>query len=319
MKPIRRGLCLLAALFLLGTALAACSMPSATDDGKLRLVTTCFPLYDFASQIVGDRAEVTLLLKPGEESHSYEPTPKDILAIRNCDLFLCIGGQSDRWVTTLIGGDDMKHLRVLSLIDCVTPLVSHEDEHEHEVGEETVTYDEHIWTSPTNAQAMVKAIRDAVIAIDPDNRSHYEERSVAYLAELTALDCALRTLVDRAERKTLLFGDRFPFLYFVNAYGLTYYAAFSGCSEESEVSAATIAFLIDKVRSESLPVVLITELSSGRIAESIAEATGATILSLHSCNNITADEAASGVTYLSLMQQNLTVLRTALGERSETT
>lgn len=319
MKHLIRGILVFAILLLSLSTVFSCT-PSVTNDGKLQIVTTCFPLYDFARQITGDTATVTLLLKPGEESHSYEPTPKDILAIRNCDLFLCIGGSSEVWVETLIGGEDMTNLSVLSLMETVEPLaLAHDHEHDKEEGHETVTYDEHIWTSPKNAMAMVGAICDALVAADPLHESNYRANTASYLAELTVLDRDFRLLIDGAIRKTVLFGDRFPFLYFVTEYGLSYYAAFSGCSEESEVSAATVAFLIQKVKEKSLPVVFVTELSSGRIADSICEATGAIKLSLHSCNNITADETQSGETYLSLMRRNLSALRIALGERNSTT
>ncbi len=280
------------------------------DDGRLSVVTASFPLYDFARRLVGDRGEVTLLLGPGEETHSYEPTPKDILAIRGCDLFLYVGGESDAWVKKLLGGDG-KNVNALALMNAVEPLKEDHD-HDHEVGNHTVTYDEHIWTSPVNAMKMVKAIADALVSVDAEGKAAYETAAEAYLTELTALDTDIRTLVDGAARKVLLFGDRFPFLYFTKEYGLDHYAAFSGCSDESEVSAATVAFLIDTVKAENIPVVFTTELSTGRIADSICSATGAKKRTLHSVANVSRDEALAGATYLSLMRQNLEALEEAL-------
>ncbi len=306
---MKRLLCLLLALLCLVLCLPSCDAEQE-DDGHLSVVTASFPLYDFARRLVGDRGEVTLLLKPGEETHSYEPTPKDILTIQRCDLFLYVGGESDAWVKKLLAGDG-KQVNVLALLDVVEPL-EEEHDHDHEAGHHTVTYDEHIWTSPVNAMKMVEAVAEALVAVDPEGKGDYDAAEAAYLAELAVLDADIRTLVEGASRKVLLFGDRFPFLYFAQEYGLSHYAAFSGCSDESEVSAGTVAFLIDKVKTEEIPVVFTVELSSGRIADSICSATGAQKRMLHSVSNVSRDEAEAGATYLSLMRQNLEALAEAL-------
>jgi zinc transport system substrate-binding protein len=311
---MKRLLCLALAFFCFAACLPSCES-GGKKDNCLSVVTASFPLYDFARRLVGDRGEVTLLLKPGEEPHSYEPTPKDILAIQSCDLFLYVGGESDAWVKKLLKGDG-KNVNALALMDAVEPLEGdHDHDHGHgdEAGSHTVTYDEHIWTSPVNAMKMVEAISTALAVVDPAGKEAYEVESKAYLADLAALDADVRALVETASRKVLLFGDRFPFLYFTEAYGLEHFAAFSGCSDESEVSAATVAFLIDKVKDEGIPVVFTTELSSGRIADSICTATGAQKMTLHSVANVSRDEAQRGATYLSLMRQNLTALEAALG------
>jgi len=306
---MKRLLCLTLALLYVALCLPACEA-GQKEEGRLSVVTASFPLYDFARRLVGDRGEVTLLLKPGEETHTYEPTAKDILAIRRCDLFLYVGGESDAWVKKLLGGDGGS-VNALALLDVVEPL-EEEHDHDHEAGNHTVTYDEHIWTSPVNAMRMVEAISDALADVDPEGKGSYDGAEIAYLAELEALDADIRTLVEGASRRVLLFGDRFPFLYFAQEYGLSHYAAFSGCSDESEVSAATVAFLIDKVKAEKIPVVFTFELSSGRIADSICSATGAQKRMLHSVSNVSSDEFGAGATYLSLMRQNLAALAEAL-------
>ncbi len=311
---MKRLLLLLFVFLCLVVTATACGKGESGTDG-MTVVTTAFPYYDFARQVAGDRATVTLLLKPGEEPHSYEPTPKDVLSLRSCDLFLYTGGTSDAWVKTLLGGAEGTSVNAVSLMEVVDPLESdHDHDHDHEAGHHTVSYDEHIWTSPINAIKLTEAIRDALIAADPDGRTIYEANAAAYLAELEALDQSYRALVARAERTLVVFGDRFPFLYLTQEYGLDHAAAFPGCSEESEVSPATVAFLIKTVREQGIPVVFCTELSSGRIADSICAETSAVKRSLHSCANVTKDEAAAGETYLSLMQRNLSLLREALGE-----
>ncbi|MBE6622425.1 MAG: zinc ABC transporter substrate-binding protein [Ruminococcaceae bacterium] len=310
---MKRLTVLLVAIVCLGAVLTSCQREGTNEQG-VTVVTTAFPYYDFARQIAGDRAGVTLLLKPGAEPHSYEPSPADMLAIRSCDLFLYTGGESDAWVKGLLGASDGRTVNALALMDAVE---RREVEHDHdgETGHHTVTYDEHIWTSPVNAIKLTEAITEALVSIDPEGKAIYEANAAAYLEELRDLDGAYRSLANNAERRLLVFGDRFPFLYMTEEYGLDHAAAFSGCSEESEVSAATVAYLIQTVKENGVPVVLCTELSSGRIADGICRETGAVKHSLHSCANVTKDEAAAGESYLTLMRRNLAVLKTALGER----
>jgi zinc transport system substrate-binding protein len=284
-------------------------------DGKLRVVTTIFPAYDFAREIAGDRASLTMLLPPGAESHSFEPTPRDIIAMQNCSLFIYVGGESDDWVDRILDSMDTSKMRIITLMDCVDVveevIVEGMEEPEEEEGVE-IEYDEHVWTSPANAVLIVRKIADALEELDADNAALYEQNTAAYIEKLQKLDGEFRTLVNGAARKTLVFGDRFPFRYFADAYGLDYFAAFPGCSTETDCSAATIAFLINKVRAEKIPAVLHIELSNEKIADAIAEDTGAKKLLLHAVHNITKRDFDNGVGYYDLMSRNLVSLREAL-------
>ena len=312
------------------------------ESGKVSIVATVFPQYDFARQIAGDRAEINLLLKPGMEGHSYEPAPKDIIKISHCDLFLNVGGESESWLDSVLESAENKKMKVVSAMNCVSGIAeehsegmtekghSHEHEHEHEHDEECeeehehehghsdeeeaehAEYDEHVWTSPVNAIAIVNEILHALCEIDPDNAEYYTANANEYIAQLTELDGKFREVIANSPRNTLIFGDRFPLLYFVKEYGLDYYAAFPGCASETEPSAATVAFLIDKVEREDIPVIFYIELSNHKVADAIAECTGIKARQFNTCHNITADDFEAGETYLSLMTANLSVLEEAL-------
>ncbi|MDR1144275.1 MAG: metal ABC transporter substrate-binding protein [Spirochaetaceae bacterium] len=281
---------------------------------NISVVTTIFAPYDFVRAIAGDRAEVTMLLKPGAESHSYEPTPQDIISIRNSDIFIYVGGESDEWVDQVLESMDDAEMRIITLMDCVDLVEEEivEGMEEEEEEEEGIAYDEHVWTSPANAKRMVEKISAALSDADPDNAGFYRANTDAYIGELDALDAAFRSVTDQAKRRTLVFGDRFPFRYFTDAYDLSYFAAFPGCSTETECSAATVAFLIDKVKAEQIPVVFHIEFSNGSIADTICEATEARKRMLHSAHNVSRDELAAGTTYLDIMNRNAEVLREAL-------
>lgn len=311
---------LLAGMMLLG-GLSGCSAPAEQEEG-LSVVATIFPQYDFARQVMGGSEGLTMLLRPGQEVHSYEPTPQDIIAIQNCDLFIYVGGESDAWIEDVLDGMDTSDMVILSLMDVVDPLeedtenvLENPEEHNHEedgthLHEEE--YDEHVWTSPKNAILITQAICDALCEIDPDNAGQYQANTADYLTQLEELDAAFREVIGDAQRDTLFFGDRFPLLYFVREYGLNYYAAFPGCASETEPSAATVAKLIDLVREEAAPVVYQIELSNGNIARSIADSSGARVETFYTCHNITADDFNAGETYLSLMQRNVDSLKEAL-------
>ena len=311
---------LLAGMMLLG-GLSGCSAPAEQEEG-LSVVATIFPQYDFARQVMGGDDNLTMLLRPGQEVHSYEPTPQDIIAIQNCDLFIYVGGESDAWIEDVLDGMDTSNMVILSLMDVVDPLeedtenvLENPEEHDHQedgthLHEEE--YDEHVWTSPKNAMLITQAICDALCEIDPDNAGQYQANTADYLTQLEALDAAFREVIGDAQRDTLFFGDRFPLLYFVREYGLNYYAAFPGCASETEPSAATVARLIDLVREEEAPVVYQIELSNGNIARSIADSSGARVETFYTCHNITADDFNAGETYLSLMQRNVDSLKEAL-------
>ena len=333
----RKGIGILAACGLIcgslltgcGTGRAEDASEKAQDDGRISVVTTIFPQYDFVRQIAGDSVDLKMLLKPGEETHSYEPTPQDIIAIQNSDIFIYVGGENDAWVEDILDSMPDAGMRTLKLIDCVDtveeehvegmqeqPGHSHEEEEYH--GDETEEahsvheIDEHVWTSPVNASAIVDEIKELLAQTDPENRQRYEENAEAYEAELAALDAAFREVVDNAGRRLVIFGDRFPFRYFADEYGLEYYAAFPGCAGDTEPSAATMAFLIDKVKEEKVPAVLKMELSNDDIANAIAEATGTEVRTFYSCHNLTAEEFENGETYLSMMQKNVETLKEVL-------
>ena len=312
---MKRTAAILIALTLLCLPLAGCGAEAAEETDGISVVATVFAPYDFARQLVGDRGEVTLLLPPGSEAHSYEPSPKDIIEIQNCDVFIYVGGVSDAWVTDVLEsvGDGV---RTVTLMDCVELLEEEHvegmeiDEHEHDDGE--VEYDEHVWTSPRNAKLICEKIAAALSEADPEGEAEYSAALEGYCAELDELDAAFTDVVANGVRNTIVFGDRFPLLYFAKAYGLEYYAAWPGCADEAEPSAATVAFLIDKVNEENIPVVFHIELSNEDMADTICEATGAEKLLFSACHTVTRAQFEAGVTYLDLMWQNVDALKEAL-------
>lgn len=292
------------------------------EDGKLKVVATIFPQYDFVRQIAGDKADLKMLLKPGEESHSYEPTPQDIIAIQNCDVFLYVGGENDEWVENILSSLDKKSIKTLRLVDCVDTVKEEhvegmkEERHEHEEGEEDES-DEHVWTSPKNAIKIVDHITELLCREDASNAELYRKNAQRYNEQLNKLDEEFRAVTKESSHNTLVFGDRFPFRYFADAYGLKYYAAFSGCASDTEPSAATMAFLINKVRKQDIPVVLKMDLSNDNIAKAIAETTGSEVKVFYSCHNITARQFQEGESYLSMMKKNVRTLREALADGTD--
>ncbi|MDR0884851.1 MAG: metal ABC transporter substrate-binding protein [Clostridiales Family XIII bacterium] len=325
-------------LTMLTTLMVGCGQSSKAEtdtksDPKISIVATVFPPYDFAREIVGDQAEVTMLLPPASESHSFEPTPQDIIKIQNCDVFIYVGGESDEWVNNVLASMDTSKMKIITLMDCVSAVPEEvvEGMEEENVDEEETDanaanadepnkpndseepeYDEHVWTSPKNAKLIVQKISDALCTVDTKNSSTYQQNAESYQTKLDELDTAFQTVVDGAARKTIVFGDRFPFRYFADAYGLTYFAAFPGCSTETEPSAATIKFLIDKVNAEKIPVIFHIELSNEKMARTISESTGAKVLQLHACHNISKVDFEQGVSYLDIMTQNVDAIKEAL-------
>lgn len=312
-------------LLLCALLLTGCAQTAAQPErgGRLQIVTTVFPAYDFARAAAGELADVTLLLPPGAESHSYEPTPADILAVQDCDLFLYLGGESDAWVDTILGAVDAQGAG-MRMIDCVELLEEEtvegmeaepeEDGHDgHGLGQ-VVEMDEHVWTAPLNAAAITRAVGEKLAELDADNAAAYRAQAEDYAGQLEELDGAFAAFFEGQPDRTIVFGDRFPLRYFVEAYGLDYYAAFPGCSTQTEPSAATIAFLTQKVMEEQIPTVWYIEFSNHLVADSIAESAGAQTAMFHSCHNVTAAEMESGATYLSLMEGNLETLRQYFGK-----
>lgn len=295
--------------------LCACDYsPEYVDDGRLQIVCSSFPAYDFAREICGDKANITLLIKPGAEVHSFEPTPRVVVNITNCDLFICNGGESEEWVEELLDSRDSENINVLYMMDCVTAMEESDEGiyAAEEEGEEEAELDEHVWTSPVNAQLICEAISEKACAADPENAGYYSANCDEYLARLAELDKEFHAVCDNAENKTLVFADRFPMRYFTCEYGLSYYAAFPGCATETEPSAKTVAFLIDKVRDEKIPAVLYMEFSNEKMADIVCEDTGCGKLPFYSAHNISAEMFEQGVGYIDLMKINLESLKEVL-------
>jgi zinc transport system substrate-binding protein len=287
---------------------------AGNSNGKINVTVTIFPPYDFVRQIAGDKVNLAMLLPPGAESHSFEPTPRDIIAIQNGDIFIYAGGNSDKWVDRSLQSMKTDNMKILAMIDTVDAVEEEIIEGMEEDGEEEegVEYDEHVWTSPQNAILIVKAINAALCEADPANADFYTQNTAAYIEELAKLDAAFKEAVNGAKRNTIVFADRFPFRYFADAYGLSYFAAFPGCSTETEPSAATVVFLINKIRTEKIPVVFYLELSNQRMADTISGETGAKKLLLHACHNISKRDFDAGLGYLDLMRRNVENLKEAL-------
>lgn len=305
---------LLAAVFLL--SFVGCKGKEVKDEDKLSVVCTIFPQYDFAEIIGGQYVEVSQLLPSGAESHSYEPTPKDIVEIQQAELFIYVGGENDHWAEDILSSMGEDAPRTLTLMSCVSALeevvvegMQLEHEHEHE---DEAEYDEHVWTDPNNAILIVRAIQRELSALDEAHSEEFERNAAAYVQKLVRLNEEFKDMVQNAARNIIIVGDRFPFRYLAQAYGLEYYAAFLGCSSDVELSARTIAFLTDKVKEQNIPVVFYIEFSDRKVADAIVETSGAKTLLLHSCHNISREERQNGVSYLSLMEQNLENLREAL-------
>ncbi len=279
------------------------------------IISTTFPGYDFARAVTGDSTKLKMLVSPGTEIHNFEPTPQDIIDINNSDLFIYVGGESDEWVERLLENNEIPTDKTLRLMDIIKPLEEEhvegmEEEHNHDHHEDE--HDEHIWTSPVNAAKIVEAIKDKLTKIYPSEAVLYQKNAEAYVNRLFSIDYQIRGIINNSNKKELIFGDRFPFRYFSNEYGLDYFAAFPGCSEQTEASSSTIAFLIDKVKADDIKVVLKIELTDGKLANTIAEATGAKVLELNSAHNISLSDFDSGLTYTDIMEQNLKVLEEAL-------
>jgi zinc transport system substrate-binding protein len=283
-------------------------------DGKINVTVTVFPPYDFVRQIAGDKVNLTLLLPPGAESHSFEPSPRDIITIQNSDIFIYVGGESDAWVNRILESMNTDNMKILAMIETVEAIEEEivEGMEEEDEEEEEPTYDEHVWTSPINAMLIVNAITELLCEADSVNADFYRKNTIDYISKLAELDNAFRKDTIGAKRNTIVFADRFPFRYFADAYGLKYYAAFPGCSTETEPSAATVAFLINKIKAEKIPVVFHLELSNERMADAISEETGAKKLLLHACHNVSKRDFDAGLGYLDFMRKNVENLREAL-------
>ncbi len=319
---MKRICCLIFTIIMIVPTAVSCTSQTDTDDpDKINVVVTIFPQYDFVRAIAGDAVELQMLLSPESESHTYTPTLADIAMIGKADLFIYTGGGLDAWAEDIVAslGDEIHPMAISDAVTltCNDESVhehehehSHEHEHDHEDG--ACLYDEHVWTSPKNAIDIFDCILDALCEVDFDNAELYRKRAEAYRGELTAIDAELRELTSSAARREVIFADRFPFLYLTEEYGLDYVAALSGCSVGQEPTAGVIAELTEIVTSEGFGYVFVIENSNGKVAALIADATGCGVLTLHSCHTVSDEDYANGVTYVSLMKQNIENLRLAL-------
>ena len=284
-----------------------CGCGAKTDSDGVSIVCTAFPQYDFVRQITaGTDADLTMLIKPGSEAHSYEPTPNDRIKIDECDLFIGIGGVSEAWARTVLESGK-KEMTVLNITDSVELLdTADHDGHGH------TEKDEHVWTSPKNAIIIVQDICDTLCNISPENAEKYKSNTEKYVSELEILAADFSALAQSAKAKTVFFGDRNPFAYHARDMGIKIHSPFNGCSEQTEASAGDIADIIDLVRAEKIGHIFKISLSNEKIAASIAQETGAKVLTLHSCHTLSAQDFKDGVTYIDLMKQNLDALKEAL-------
>lgn len=333
-----------AALVVAGVAFAGvkfAGMLGKHETGKkYSIVSTSFPGYDFARAVAGNNTEVSvkMLLKPGAESHTFEPTPQDILTIKNSNLFLYVGGDSDEWVKKVISEIDPKKTKVMKLVDLVKTKNEevvegmqededdhkddhdhdhkhdhdHDHKHDHDHNEEEPEVDEHVWTSLKNAKEITEKILKAALEFDKAEEKKLSENTKNYTDKIAAVDQKIGEMVKTAKRKEIIVGDRFPLRYFVDDYGIKYYAAFPGCSEQTEANVKTVSFLVKKIKEDKIPAVFKIELSNGLIAETLAKETGAKILEIQSAHNISEKDFESGVTYVDLMERNLEALKEAL-------
>lgn len=314
-------------------AMTGCSDTASLQkqDGKLKVVATVFAEYDFLRNIAGDVIDLQMLMLPGVDLHTYDPAPKDMKMVHNADLFVTIGGESDAWADKIIDSVDNDKLQTIRLMDCVKVvreevvegMQTEEEDHDHDHAEEATSeehskeekeFDEHVWTSPKNAIQIVQKLCDKLSKMDAKHASVYQSNTKKYIAKLKKLDEAFTKVIENGKRREIIVADRFPFRYFADAYNLKYYAAFPGCSTQTGASAETIAFLIDKVKQDKIPVVFHMELSSELMCNTICEETGAKKAQLNAVHNISKQDFDKGIGYLELMQHNVKVLKEALNE-----
>lgn len=329
-KIIIAVLCML----LTAGALAGCGEKNKSEkNADLSIVATIFPGYDWVREIMGDEAEnadITMLIDNGTDLHSYQPTADDISKISKCDLFIYAGGESDEWVKDALKQAENKDMKVINMMEMLGDSVKteevvegmesehdhdHDEDGDHHDSDQEVEYDEHTWLSLKNAEMICEAIENDLSSLDSENKDIYKKNSEEYISKLSELDSKYQKTVDDAARKTVLFGDRFPFRYLTDDYGLDYYAAFVGCSAETEASFKTVKFLAEKVDELDLPCVMTIEGSDHKIAETIIRNTAdkdQKVLTMDSMQAVTASDLKDGKTYLSVMEKNLEALKEAL-------
>ena len=304
-------------------SLCACADVKPAESGKIKVVCTVFPIYDWTREIAGDKAEIIWLTENGTDMHSFQPSAADMVKIAECDILIYIGGESDKWVDEAVKQYQNEKRALINLTSLLGDSLKEEEhtegmeEERHEQGEEETEYDEHIWLSLKNAGLFSGAIADLLAEKDPENAEFYKENARNYTEKLTALDGEYQKAVSAAPLKTLLFADRFPFRYLTEDYGLSYYAAFPGCSAETEASFETVAFLSAKTDELGLKYILKTETAATKIAETVIANTkekNQEILVLDSMQSVGIKDAENGTAYLSIMEKNLETLKKALGE-----
>lgn len=341
-------LILIAILIVLGAGFAIFKSGESKkrDTNKVQVVVSNFASYDFLRAIIGnnENVELTFLLGPGKDAHSYEPTSQDLVKIQNADLFVYVGGEMEQWSDKVLESLDTKNTKIICIANSVDTIEEqeidgaeeHEHEHEHDEEEdeehnheheedeneehehhhehEEGAFDEHIWTSPSNAIKMVNGLEKAMEEIDANNAKKYRENADKYIAQIKDVDNQIKQIVDNKVRDRLIFADKMPMQYFIEYYNLQVSAAFSGCSTETEPSAKTIAYLQRKAKEEKTPVILYIELNTGKVAKTIAEevGNGCQAMQIQTLHNVSLEDFNNGETWVSLMTRNIDVLRKAL-------
>ncbi|MCQ2478085.1 MAG: metal ABC transporter substrate-binding protein [Clostridia bacterium] len=262
---------------------------------KISVVCTNFPVYDFTRAVAGDKADITLLIKPGLEVHTYDPSPSDIFAVNNADLFIYVGGESDEWVKGILSASKVKPLALIDYVDTL-----------NEDGEDEI--DEHIWTSPLNAKLMIDKIAKELASADKKNESTYHLNALEYKSKIDAADLKIKSVINSKSEKSVLVADRFPLKYFTEYYGLSYTAALGGCAESSEVSLSKMIDLAETVKEKKYKYIFCTELSSKSVAKALSEQTGTDILEISSAHNVTKDDFNNNITYVDIMNKNALAL-----------
>ncbi len=275
----------------------------SADNKKPTVVTTIFPLYDFARAIAGERADIKMLIRPGTEVHSFEPLPSDMLELYDCDLFLYIGGESDTWVKTLLGDKKINALSLINSVDTIT---------EHNNGGEHAHPDEHIWTSSENAIKMLESICQSLVGIDAENAVFYQKNCGAYIKKINSASSEMHNTVSEYRNPFIVVADRFPFAYFTKQYGIAYDAAFDGCAVSTDISLKTMKRLTNTIKSRNIKSVFCTEISNKSIANALKEELGVDVIELHSAHNITLDDFNEGITYVDIMYRNIKALERGL-------
>ena len=290
---------------------------NANDTEKIKVTVSNFASYDFLRAIIGnnDNIELTFLLGPGKDAHSYDPTAQDLITIQNSDLFIYIGGEMEKWADRVLPTIDTNNTKIICVADDIKTIEEQEiDGAEQEEDEEEGAFDEHIWTSPANAIAMVNTLEKSMEEIDSSNSSKYKQNAESYIEKIKNVDKQIQEIVDNKKRDRLVFGDKMPMQYFINYYKLQVSAAFSGCSTETEPSSKTIAYLVNKAKEEKTPVILYIELNNGKVANTIANevGNGCKAMQIQTLHNVSKKDFDNGETWVSLMEKNLDVLKTAL-------